>query len=558
MNRRTLFAVFVSLSLPAGVARPAPAQEAPPPALPGVFGEVVEVRVINLEVVVTDRDGVRVPGLSATDFRLLVDGEEVPIQYFTEIRGGEAVEPEGERAPGIESVPAVLPGEPVGTSYLVFIDDFFSIARDRKLALDALKKDLGLLGEKDRMAIVAYDGSGVEMLTSWTNSPAALEETIERAKRRDSFGLQRTAELRQCDLDGIFELGELLIEGELVFDAAFNRLNADERFCAARLAEQVARSAGAATATLRGFANPPGRKVMLLFSGGWPFLPAEFVVSDFTRPILIEPGIARGDELLRPLTDTANLLGYTLYPVDVPGLQTQSVDASRSTPLSPSALAARSFLREDETEYTLRFLAEKTGGEAQVDGRRSTAFRAAVADTRSYYWIGFTPAWQGSDRRHDVVVEARDPKLKVRSRSGYLDSSRQREVTMAVESALLFGNPPAANPLAIAFGRPERVKGKMEIPLAVGIPLDSVTVLPSAGQWVAEVELRVAVQDTGGNQAEIPIVPLRLAFDAQPPAGTFARYETKLQMRHERHQVVVAVYDPASGRILSGAGEVSP
>ena len=31
--------------------------------LPGVFGEVLEVRVINIEVVVTDRDGVRVPGL---------------------------------------------------------------------------------------------------------------------------------------------------------------------------------------------------------------------------------------------------------------------------------------------------------------------------------------------------------------------------------------------------------------------------------------------------------------------------------------------------------------
>ena len=38
--------------------------------LPGSFGEVIDVRVINLEVVVVDRDGVRVTGLKPEDFRL--------------------------------------------------------------------------------------------------------------------------------------------------------------------------------------------------------------------------------------------------------------------------------------------------------------------------------------------------------------------------------------------------------------------------------------------------------------------------------------------------------
>ena len=61
---------------------PAAAQETPPQE---TFGETVDVRVVNVEVVVTDRQGNRVTGLSPDDFRLRVDGKEVPVEYFTEV-----------------------------------------------------------------------------------------------------------------------------------------------------------------------------------------------------------------------------------------------------------------------------------------------------------------------------------------------------------------------------------------------------------------------------------------------------------------------------------------
>src|SRR5215218_7873449 len=55
------------------------------------FGESIDVRVVNVEAVVTDRKGDRVQGLTAGDFRLLVDGVEVPIDYFTEVADGVAL-----------------------------------------------------------------------------------------------------------------------------------------------------------------------------------------------------------------------------------------------------------------------------------------------------------------------------------------------------------------------------------------------------------------------------------------------------------------------------------
>ena len=76
-----------------------------PPVGAGGFSEIVDVRVVNLEVAVTDRDGVPIRGLGAEHFELLVDGEPVPIEYFSEVLGGRAVVPaageETEAVPGL-------------------------------------------------------------------------------------------------------------------------------------------------------------------------------------------------------------------------------------------------------------------------------------------------------------------------------------------------------------------------------------------------------------------------------------------------------------------------
>src|ERR1700687_1870377 len=60
-----------------------------PPARVEV-GESIDVRVVNVEAVATDPQDHVVHGLAAPDFQLLVDGKEVPIDYFTEVRDGQA------------------------------------------------------------------------------------------------------------------------------------------------------------------------------------------------------------------------------------------------------------------------------------------------------------------------------------------------------------------------------------------------------------------------------------------------------------------------------------
>src|SRR5262249_51294719 len=162
----------------------------------------------------------------------------------------------------------------------------------------------------DRMAVVAWDGKRLTMLSSWTGSASALERVFKEAKRRPAQGLHRTAEQQSLASDRqLRQRGT----GLPSFTADPTHLDPQERQTIELLASQVERSVAAAAATLRAFAAPPGRKAMLLLSGGWPWRPLDYVVADPTRQITEStPG---AESLFRPLADVANLLGYTLYPV---------------------------------------------------------------------------------------------------------------------------------------------------------------------------------------------------------------------------------------------------
>jgi VWFA-related protein len=277
-------------------------------------------QTVDVEAVVTDLEGNRVRGLSAGDFRLLVDGVEAPVERFAEVEGT------------------------VGRSYLVFVDDSRSIAVQRDLVLWEIERDLDRLGPADRMAIVAFDGERLHPLADWTGDRETLAAAFAEARRRPAT-------------------------------------------------RSAAWPADAAAAALRSVAPAPGRKVMLVLSGGWPAGPSLQLVRD------------------------ANRLGYTLYPVDVPALERER---------APHA-----------AEDTLLGLAEATGGRAALASNRLDALERAEEDTRSYYLIGFSPSWKADDRDHRIEVELRRPGLDVRARHGFPDLSPATLAGMESEDLLL-------------------------------------------------------------------------------------------------------------------------
>lgn len=408
---------------------PLAAQE-PAPESPDVeIGESIDVRVVNVEAVVTDRRGQRIKGLSSADFRLLVDGKEVPIDYFTEIRGGSAVEVHGEG-------PAAPVSGAVGRNLLVFIDQSFTLQAQLDLALGRLDEDLDRLTPGDQVALVAASPGGeLRVLSDWTSDTSRLRAILQEVRRQPTGGMNLRIALDSLENDRILQ--NMVTTGNPWGDVTRADASTLGQWWDLRAARQppglstlesysaVERGATAirtddsfgtvTLAAMRAFSSAPGRKVMLLLSGAWPGG--------------VAPRVIEG----------ANLLGYSLYPVDVSGMQSSPVpfSASKAGLTAETANTSYGFITsawEQRVEYGFEVLARETGGKASLNGNREAALERTLEDTESYYWIGFSPSWKADGRKHDIRLEPRGSSLRVRARRSYSDLSLRAQQALEAQS----------------------------------------------------------------------------------------------------------------------------
>ena len=515
-HHATIAALFLA-------AVPAAGQESP---LPDLFSDVIDVRVVNVEVVVTDKKGNRIRGLQASDFELIVDRRPVRIDYFTEIDDGRALAPSDK---GVDNVPSLTADEPVGTNYLIFIDDLFAIKQRRNRVLTRLERDLVQLEPPDRVAVVANDGRELTLITDWTGSPDQIDDALRQARRRKARG-------------HLYAFG----------------MGADR-------GDKTRRSVMAAAGAMRSFANAPGRKVMLLLIEGWA------TVSDswnFESAYAAASAGATLDRLYAPLVNAANLVGYSLYPIDLPGLRGRDIPISGfgtagAGPPFAGPIGGYAMWREvPERRFhdVLRFLAEETGGLPMINSFSNKALGETVKDTRSYYWLGFEPPRSEDDRLHDIRIRLPGHEgVRVRARENYLDMSKATEVSMLVEGALLLGGSPGTDSLAVSFGTPRKAGfRKLFVPMKVTVPLDDVELLPVNGQWMNELEFRMRLMNRFGDMATPPAAKLNVVIPNEPMPGDQFVFETDLRIRKRKHRYVAAVYDPLTGELLSARGNVGP
>jgi len=559
--RRVLLLAFITLFW-SSIAPVATSQE----DIAETFGETLDVVVVEVQAVVTDRDGRRVGGLGRDDFRLLVDGQEAPIDYFSEVRdgrelpavpGGTLTEVATEPAPEAAAPAPRDQGEPAVTNHLVFVDDYFAISSYRDVVLRGIRDSLSELPPQDRMAVVGFDGEEIEVLSPWTTSREQAARALGVAMKRPAHGLLRAHERRRRGDDGPWT------------DAVAQQ-------------EELQRVLTAVRSGLRIMPRPDGRRVLLLLGGGWPvrsLVPTTEESED--SPFRALPTTSTRDARLddraqvEGLAQTANLLGYTLYPVDVQGLrasegQIEATEAAVDPETGLATAGTSPYTGELFRQGTLRLLAQETGGRALLFDERTQALESVVADTRTYYSLGFTPRLRGDGSRHAVRLEVNRPGLRVRARTGFEDVSRTQELDLLAESALRFGGVdgeeggaaaegPAAGKLMVSVGEAQRrPRRTMQVPLRVDLPWSEVTLVPGEGGFTGGLEIRVAVRDKQGTVSEMARVPVRLDRKERPDPRKVLRWETGLTLRRERHELVVSVYDALSGQVWSRVVTVEP
>ena len=492
------------------------------------FGEEIDVRVVNVEVVVEDGAGNRVNGLAADDFRIYVDGVEVGVDYFTEILENRAVDTAEGEAP-----PAIGDGESVPTNYVLFVDDDHTMVSSRRPVLRGFAEELAHLSLSDQVAVVVQSSRRLELLSPFTTdreqTRAALRE-LERGRRfGGSLRSPRLIDQRLMSDSRVEPPPGARVEEDLtsVAEDLPSIIRPIPSALSERRAETLARdlefSIAAVTSTLRALDAPMGRKVLLLLAGRWPV--------GLFRPGGQGIGVRTDRQMLTALSDAANLLGYTVYPVD------QVSGPSRR-------------LWEN-----LRQVARDTGGRAYMGGSNLTALGRVSSDVSNYYWLGFVPEYQRDDRAHDVRVEVLRPNLRVRARSGYVDLSRRAEADMDTRGRLLFPEtePTPGEPvLRVEFGKPQPGGlRKVRVPVTVYVPVGHFPVVPFEGQFLARLELRFAVVDSNGQQAGMPVIPIHLRGRSKPAPDAVVPYDALLTLRRKPHDLVVSIHDPLSRQTVS-------
>jgi VWFA-related protein len=400
--------------------------QTPPPAQVPSFRSGVDV--IQLDVTVLDKDHQPVRGLTASDFTILELGKPQQIVAFAAI---DVARPAEQSAPWMRDAPVDVVSNDVENRRLVTIvmDDAYTafepdhMKRAKQIARTAVDE----LGPGDLGAVVfTFLGRS----QNFTSDRSQLLSAIDSFTPKTSSGGPPVVCMpihRSCDVDTLAAVAKTLVSA------------------------------------------PPGRKVVVLISGG-----RQFTFGEIGQPTSRNEA-PELDELFRDL-QRANV---TVYAFDAHGLQTLG-------PSAASSESTRSTFTQNDSLYSF---AASTGGRAYSNTNDPAALVAgAFRETSSYYLVGFQssqPAGSRGYRKVDVKVNR--PGAEVRTRSGYYapDTSGRPPAASAVN-----GLPGGDLPLHVTAA-PFAVPGRRESEVLVITRIEPA----SQPQGSRRVELAVSAFD---------------------------------------------------------------
>lgn len=371
----------------------------------------VSTRLIQVSVVVHDKKGDPVTGLTKDQFALFDQGAAQRIVFFSEQNrprldtvARAAAAPAGtnifsnrpeESSAGAGSVTAIL-FDSLNTD---FLDTGFARAR--------VKKFLAGVQPGDRVALYGLS-TKLLVLHDFTGDADALVEALDRFKAGDSFETSAT-KFKESNINALI-------------DGKNNDIN--QRVSDIYMATRVRNTASALEAIAKHLAGMPGRKNLIWVSASFPIN-----IGSFQKRL---QGTRPDKQTFDREVDAAGraLSGgnVAIYPVDAHALTTlggvfNAVTTPRMGPIQLQTTTNRApDLAPVGDLGTMETLAQATGGRVfantnDIEG----AVRSAIDDGRSTYVLGYYPdhnQWDGGFR--ELKVQVKHAGLETRYRRGYI------------------------------------------------------------------------------------------------------------------------------------------
>jgi len=342
----------------------------------------IAVDLIQVDATVTDAQGRHVPNLDAAEFELLQDNRPQTISAFQYVAAGTAALTGGGRsAPAAPLLPAsAATRDAVRRTLAIVVDDlnlsFESTSRSQK----ALRKFIDTQMQPGDLVAIVRTAAGMGALQQFTTDRRALHAAADRVRwtmrgRMSSFGAS--------ELDDRLELFE------------------KETAAAGTL--------GAVKYVMRGMAQLPGRKAILLLSDGFALTDSD---ARYGRILAI----------VRSVGDIASRAGVVIYGLDLRGLVATSPTAGEGSLRSGPVVQMQELAG---TRESLDLLSAQTGGFLVKDRNDiSAGFDRILDDQQGFYVLGYVPpgaTLSATDPRfHSITVRVKRPGLRVRARRGFV------------------------------------------------------------------------------------------------------------------------------------------
>lgn len=509
------------------------------PAIP-TLAEAIEVSLVNIDVVVTNKAGERVHRLTKDDFEIFENGHSQPITNFAEYSGATPAAPLQQEPPS----PATAPAPPAQKrTVIVFVERFFLpgfrtdpfFASIKKLLHDAIRPG-------DRAMIVTWNRGVLLTAQPFTDSLSALDDAVDAVAKLSS---KPVLDLRQetrwmidfaRGFDDQAAASGMSTNGNGVSDMEMDYIAQIEKQAQMRKARTI-------NALIRAIAADEGKKIMLLVThrlsrqaGAETYYrnkPGEMIP-------LEKQEAASMSAALKMIDDAANANGVTVYPLFPEGLETTMTDSSESTPL----VTVADYQALSNETSALREIAEQTGGLAAWGGDTTNLLPRVRDDLESYYSLAYRLRNTGADKARKIVVKTRDPDLVVRSRRGYMEKSDATRMEDRVIAAL-FSNPPSPGfPLHVTLGE-RRARGRQTIiPLRIQVPVSVLTQLPQRGEYAGAFSVYFAWGGMLGGISDT-------SHQTRTYAISVAQFETARATGHITYDIELAV-DQKTERLAFG------
>lgn len=508
-----------------------------------LFVESIEVRVIELEVFVTDKDGTPVTGLTRDDFELIHDGQETTITNFYAVEGGQVTW--GGEKPSAEAeveAPPLPKEQPL--NLVIYIDNFNIHPFNRKKVLTALKNFLRVeLEPDDRVMMVTYDRSLI-IDNTFTTDHQRIISTINEI---DEKGGDRTfyEQDRRDLLNEIAETeapGRMLVRIENYAESIINEL----RFSLDALSELLGYLSGI-----------EGRKALLYVSDGLPMRAGEEMF------YALEEKFERSGAMLRSMdysanrrfeevTMMANANRVTLYTIDAAGHR--NVSGSDAQDRGRDFSGHIDSVTAENMQASLKFISRDTGGVAITNTNNITGGLQRIAnDFKSYYSLGFRPGRTGDGQFHRTKVKVKGDGLTVRQRRGYRDQTAARQMEEGTISSLVLGYQNNVLGFEIRTGAHQPYEDNhFLVPVEVRIPIGKLTLLNRGGSHQGRVLITVAARKDNGDISPVQehVLPITIPeADWEKARLQVYTYELNLVMAPGFQRMAVGVKDELSAEI---------